>query len=537
MELMQELPWLEEDERKSPEVAILQSNLESTLPQIGPRVGFVIPLDSKFARIWGFCWFLMGVWIFFIFPLQFLYQRRFAFVNLVVNVMLVVDIVVSFFLSFEDPVTLLPVMNQRHIAKHYLRTWFIWDVLALAPVVINIVNVSTGRISNQGSTNALFLVFLKVPKIVLIIRNFISGSYRLTIEKIEQKLHPSIWRALRFFALFFGGLNFLGCFWYYIGAQHAENPNSWLNRYYTDPDSFSLFFKYLSSVYFVLVSIATVGFGDITPKTIGEYFFVTVLIFLGVGFFAYVTAVLTSWVAERDRKRVIYRNKLKTVKEFADRFKLDPRIREVLFKRSRKAWTEEEEGTQKKQPDDILAELPGHQVFPLLPIVYADLIHISRFLTSLSGVVRTPEEELELNTPAISFTQELLWYVNEKKRFQKGSILAWQSWKVNEVYIVLSGEVALGIQSLTERRKRRLRLWKRVGQGSVLGIIELFTDVLSPMNLTTQGTWITSVECISDECEVLAFNPDDFRQLVETYGLNLRILEQSDKYILDMRSQ
>jgi hypothetical protein len=57
---------------------------------------------------------------------------------------------------------------------------------------------------------------------------------------------------------------------------------------------------YLASIYWVVQTIATVGFGDISAKTTIERLFSIVLMCFGVGFYSYTVSNLSNIMATLD---------------------------------------------------------------------------------------------------------------------------------------------------------------------------------------------------------------------------------------------
>lgn len=62
----------------------------------------------------------------------------------------------------------------------------------------------------------------------------------------------------------------------------------------------SEFELYVASYYFVVTTIATVGYGDITPKTVSERIFCIVIMLLGVTGFSFATGSLSSLMSNID---------------------------------------------------------------------------------------------------------------------------------------------------------------------------------------------------------------------------------------------
>jgi hypothetical protein len=56
--------------------------------------------------------------------------------------------------------------------------------------------------------------------------------------------------------------HFCGCGFHYLGIKNTESTN-WLDKF--DFRSKTVFEKYINSVYFAIITMNTVGYGDITP--------------------------------------------------------------------------------------------------------------------------------------------------------------------------------------------------------------------------------------------------------------------------------
>ena len=73
---------------------------------------------------------------------------------------------------------------------------------------------------------------------------------------------------MKLFLIVFYIAHFFSCTWYYIGLIDISNKNSWLNVKELNNESWEM--KYVSSLYFSIVTMVTVGYGDISPTTLKE---------------------------------------------------------------------------------------------------------------------------------------------------------------------------------------------------------------------------------------------------------------------------
>jgi len=59
------------------------------------------------------------------------------------------------------------------------------------------------------------------------------------------------------------------------------------------------------ALWYVLITITTVGFGDITPETIGGRIATVIIIISGIGFISYLSSKITYWFLESSEKENI----------------------------------------------------------------------------------------------------------------------------------------------------------------------------------------------------------------------------------------
>ena len=86
-----------------------------------------------------------------------------------------------------------------------------------------------------------------------------------------------------------------------------------------DSDDFDL---YITSMYWAVQTITTVGFGDIPAVTITEKIIAIMWMIAGVGFYSFTIGNLSSIMAQIDIKAQKLAAKLNTLREFAKKVKL-----------------------------------------------------------------------------------------------------------------------------------------------------------------------------------------------------------------------
>lgn len=130
---------------------------------------------------------------------------------------------------------------------------------------------------------------------------------------------------LGFFLMFF--FHIACCFFVIIpqlmmgddSANHDDVPLTWLAKYFGTDDSSPEYDRkvYVTSLYFVITTVATVGYGDISPTNWVEQIYCIFLMIFGVLLFTFVSGALSSILSNYDaqqaqlQEKLLYLNKLR----------------------------------------------------------------------------------------------------------------------------------------------------------------------------------------------------------------------------------
>lgn len=102
-------------------------------------------------------------------------------------------------------------------------------------------------------------------------------------------------------------MHFGGCIFYFLAAHYIKDPAStWLSLV-TDSGKEDLFSLYVTSIYWSIVTLATVGYGDLHPVNTREMVFDIFYMLFNLGLNSYLIGNMTNLVVHgtsRTRKYV-----------------------------------------------------------------------------------------------------------------------------------------------------------------------------------------------------------------------------------------
>ncbi|CAH2328710.1 potassium voltage-gated channel subfamily H member 5 [Pelobates cultripes] len=263
----------------------------------------------------------------------------------VVDVIFLVDIVLNFHTTFVGPGGEV-ISDPKLIRMNYLKTWFVIDLLSCLPYdIINAFeNVDEG-ISSLFSS-------LKVVRLLRLGR---------VARKLDHYLEYGAAVLVLLVCVFGLVAHWLACIWYSIGdyevideVTNTTKTDSWLyqlglsigtpyrynvsgsGQWEGGPSKDSL---YISSLYFTMTSLTTIGFGNIAPTTDAEKIFSVAMMMVGsllyATIFGNVTTIFQQMYANTNR----YHEVLNNVRDFLKLYQVPKGLSERVMDYIVSTWS------------------------------------------------------------------------------------------------------------------------------------------------------------------------------------------------------
>jgi len=133
-------------------------------------------------------------------------------------------------------------------------------------------------------------------------------------------------------------IHFFACIWITLTGR-ADDPTT----------------VYIKAIYWTVTTIATVGYGDITPTTNTSRIFAMVVMFFGVGFYGFIVSRISNFLFQNDRRSQAHNEKMEQLTAFLHHYRVPGNLRHEVFSfyehRLLAKMNDEEE--------EILTELPS----------------------------------------------------------------------------------------------------------------------------------------------------------------------------------
>ena len=246
-------------------------------------------------------------------------------IDLTIDLLFTIDIIINFFSAYLDNDGKL-VTDQKKITKNYLTGWFLIDVIGILPLQY----LSNVRANNEFVRLSRMPKIYKILRVVRLFKMIRLLRSQACISKIIGifRLSSGILRLVKFFFTVLLVIHVIGCFWYYLAKLDDFGIETWVYRY--NMIGLSNEQIYLNSIYYVIQTLATVGFGDIVPYSATERIFALFLMGVGVGFYSYMISNLSSIMSTLDTRSSTLKKRISALNEFAKATKLPETIKKLI---------------------------------------------------------------------------------------------------------------------------------------------------------------------------------------------------------------
>ncbi|CDW81599.1 cation channel family protein [Stylonychia lemnae] len=248
--------------------------------------------------------------------------------NAILDFIFFIDIFINFSTAFYDK-EFEKIEDRSKIARNYVTSWFTIDFLSIIPF---------DYIYSTGSYNRLARVIrigkiYKIVKMTRLIRMLkIVKQKSQFVKYLNQFLQigAGFERLLFLLVIFLVMCHITACIWIFIGKFDEGSKINWIFvNNFQDYDNYTL---YITSFYFTVTTIVTVGYGDIHAYSIGEKYMSIFLMIIGVIAFSYVTGALSNIISNYDASQAKFKEKISTLNRLRGKYEIQQDLYDEINK-------------------------------------------------------------------------------------------------------------------------------------------------------------------------------------------------------------
>uniref|UniRef100_A0A1J3GDJ5 Potassium channel n=1 Tax=Noccaea caerulescens TaxID=107243 RepID=A0A1J3GDJ5_NOCCA len=437
---------------------------------------FIIHPKNRWYKAWEMFILVWAIYSSLFTPMEFGFFRglpeNLFVLDIVGQIAFLVDIVLQFFVAFRDGQTYRTDYKPTHIAVRYLKSHFFLDFVSCFPW--DLIYKVSGK--HELVRYILWIRLFRVRKV--------TGFFH-RLEK-DTRVNYLFTRILKLVFVEVYCTHTAACIFYYLATTlPPENEGyTWIGSLklgdysYENFRQIDLWKRYITSLYFAIVTMATVGYGDIHAVNLREMIFVMIYVSLDMVLGAYLIGNITALIVKGSNTER-FRDKMNELISFMNRKKLGRDIRGQITRHVRLQYDSNYTDTVTLQ--DIPASIRA-KIAQLLYMPYIEKIPLFKGCSS-------------------EFINQIVIRLHEEY-FLPGEVITEQGNVVDHLYFVCEGL----LEALVTRTDGTEESVTFLGPHASFGDISIICNISQPFTVR-----------VCDLCHLLRLDKQSFSNILEIY--------------------
>jgi potassium voltage-gated channel Eag-related subfamily H protein 7 len=317
----------------------LFAEIEATRRHLNAPWLIVTP-DSKFMQYWdvgnmAFLCFTAIVTPYEVALLDFHWWDALFVMNRLVDLFFLCDLLLQFNLAYAAAeVGNRLVTDRRKIAVRYLNSWFVWDLLSVLP--FDFIGSLSGE---EHLANLKSLRIIRLLRLAKVAKFFKTSNVIRRWERRGSMSHAET-QLIKFGTAIELVAHWLACLWCMQLASEAQGSYTWLHAL-TDSDGDGIISEdeawspisiYSAALYWAVVTITSVGYGDICGQNPFEFRVATICVLLSACLWAYIIGCACGIISNLDMASINHHQMLDQLNYFIieNRHEFSPQLRDQM---------------------------------------------------------------------------------------------------------------------------------------------------------------------------------------------------------------
>ena len=290
------------------------------------EINYYISPSNYFIKIFDLIVFFASMIYFIYVPILFsenliFFSKKSDMLLMSIDIIYILDLIFNFFRAYQNFDESL-VSKRKYIFLHYLSSWFFIDFIQSIPFFTLFKYMDKLHLKNQNKFyNSQVNEYNKVNRLLyLIIMVKIIKLYKMLHENITMFKIGEIISKIEIiddygyllFSLFYSitSINLCACIFIFIGTN--SHPG-WLIKINIQDEPY--IDKYITSVYYILVTITTVGYGDITGSSYPDIIYQMFLLIIGTIAYSFVISYFSNYIVKINQKSITFQKNVGILEE------------------------------------------------------------------------------------------------------------------------------------------------------------------------------------------------------------------------------
>ncbi|KAL3747596.1 hypothetical protein ACJRO7_016401 [Eucalyptus globulus] len=340
------------------------------LPSLGARSNRAVQLRSFIVssldrryRIWENFLVLLVVYTAWASPFEFGFLKKpkppLSIIDNVVNGFFAMDIVLTFFVAYLDKATYLLSTTRKRLLGGTRPHGS--PLMSYRPFPPNLLRNSRIRLSGAMaySTCSDFGVSEGLEK---------DRNYNYFVLRCAELLCVTVF-----------AVHCAGCFYYLLAARNHDPAETWMGKTILQD---SLGIRYVTSLYWSITTLTTVGYGDLHPVNVREMLFDIFFMLFNLSLTAYLIGNMTNLVVHGTSRTRKFRDTIQAASSFAQRNQLPPRLQDQMLAHLCLKYRTDSEGLQQKETLDSHPKAIRSSILHYLFYSIVDQVYLFRGISN-----------------------------------------------------------------------------------------------------------------------------------------------------------